>query len=134
MTEYEIADLAAAQFDRLAVLLDVLGTHLSIYLTIISGYLIVAYAVGGKLSRLQVWIVSALYFAAALFEALLIAGVSSSIIDMIHYLASVDDKIDDAWVISLGGQYLGLSVLIAALLSPLWFMWNIRSNTTRVSA
>lgn len=133
MTEYEIADLAAAQFDRLVVLLDVLGTHLSIYLTIISGYLIVAYVVGGKLSRLQVWMVSALYFAAALFEALLIAGLTSGIIDMISYLVTVDEKIDDAWVITMGGQYLGLSVLVAALILPLWFMWNIRRNTSRVS-
>lgn len=126
MTEYEIADLAAAQFDRLVVMLDVLGTHLSIYLTIISGYLIVAYMVGKKLSRLQVSLISILYFAAALFEALLMVAISSSMIGIIEYLVSVDDRIDDSFVQSLGGQGLGLTVLIAALLLPLWFMWNIR--------
>lgn len=126
MTEYEIADLAQAQFDRLVVLLDVLGTHLSIYLTIISGYLVVAFMVGKKLTRSQVGLISILYLAATIFEALLIVAMSKSMVDMVSYLDSFDDKISQSLFVALGTQYLGLAVLVAALLLPLWFMLSVR--------
>lgn len=126
MTEYEIADLAQAQFDRLVVLLDVLGTHLSIYLTIISGFLVVAYLVGNKLSRSQITMISLLYLAATTFEALLIMAMSKSIIDIVSFLDAYDDKINDTLFQILGAQYLGLFVLVSAMLMPLWFMWSVR--------
>jgi len=126
MTEYERADLDSAQFDRLVNLVDVLGTHLTIYLTLISAYIIVAYAVGGKLSRLQVSLVSVLYFAATLFEALLIVALVRGSVHMMSYLGEIDQTLSQAIITNMGGEYLGLVVLIAGLIMPLWFMWSIR--------
>ena len=128
MTEYEKADLDSAQFDRLVDLIDVLGTHLTIYLTLISAYIVVAYIVGAKLTRLQVSLVSVLYFAATLFEALLIVALVRGSVHMLSYLGEIDRSVGDTLIANMGGQYLGLMVLIAGLIMPLWFMYSVRKN------
>ncbi len=84
-------------------MVDVLGTHLSIFLTLISAYLVVSYMVGAKLSRAQVGMISVLYSAAALVELLLIVAITRGIIHMMPYLSEVDQTIGQTVIINLGG-------------------------------
>ncbi len=128
LSEYEKQDLEAAQFDRLIAMVDVLGTHLTIFMTLISAYLVVAYMVGAKLTRPQVTLVSALYFCATLFELLLVIAITRGAIHMMSFLSEIDKTIGQTVILNIGGHYLGLIVLIGALVLPLWFMWSIRRN------
>ncbi len=54
MTEYELID-AAASFQNVAT------THFMNFVTILFAYLICAYLVGDRLTRLQLWVVNVLY-------------------------------------------------------------------------
>ena len=54
MTEYELIDTAGA-FQNLAT------THFMNFVTILFAYLVCAYLIGDRLSRLQLWVVNVLY-------------------------------------------------------------------------
>ncbi|MFQ3322949.1 MAG: hypothetical protein ACI90U_000765 [Pseudomonadales bacterium] len=72
MTEMELF-IQTNQISQLLVSsTDTLGTHTSIYLTIVTGYILVAYLVGAKLTRPQVTIAAAIYLVAYIYEYLLI--------------------------------------------------------------
>ncbi len=58
MTEYELLDLMASMEAHMA-------TQFSLYLTVISAYMVVAYLAGDKLTMAQVWIASVLMIFAA---------------------------------------------------------------------
>ena len=58
MTEYELLDLMASMESHMA-------TQFSLYLTVVSAYMVVAYFVGVSLTRPQVFIASMLMILAA---------------------------------------------------------------------
>lgn len=102
-------------------------------ITLMSGYLVVAYLVGEKLTRAQVMIVNSLYVIAALT---VIAGHSQYMADvMIARLQvhSIDPQVFDAVdpaLLKLIPATLAF-VNIGLIVSSLYFMWSIRHPTAQ---
>jgi len=71
MTQYELADLAQSAFGNAT-------SAFAVNLSILSGYLIVSYLVGDKLSRTQVVILNSLFVLTAGFIVFLVVGYASS--------------------------------------------------------
>ena len=61
------------QIQTMAIALgDGMGTHISIYLTIISAYLVVSYLVAAKLTTLQISIATGIYVVAYTFQSIVL--------------------------------------------------------------
>lgn len=94
-------------------------TAIGIYLTIVSGYLIVAYLVGSKLSRPQVIVISilfllfSLYLALSAYNFIYATHRYSNSVNIPSYAAS-------AWAM--------LAILVAGIIASLWFMWDTRQR------
>lgn len=106
---------------------DALGTHISIYLSVVSAYLITAYLVGKKLSTFQVSVATFIYIIAYVFEALFLIGMSRMLVNTVkgyseQYSVINSSSIDIAFISPYIGIILGLTVLGASL----WFMWSVR--------
>lgn len=120
MTEYELLDLVAGAIDGMY-------DSITLFLSIVSGYLLVAYLVGAKLTRIQTIIISTLFAVGAVFQCW---GLLTYEIAIEEYLAA---KADIAPLTSY--QYSVLqgnagtiiaSALVAGTMAALYFMWSIR--------
>lgn len=126
MTEFETRILATDVAQLMTALADVLGTHASIFLTLISGYLVVAYLVGEKLTRLQVSIATAIYIVAATYEGLFLASTFRALVLARESYLKLEPAFSDSAFVVVRGDQIGLVVLFAGVLAPLWFMWSVR--------
>jgi hypothetical protein len=106
---------------------DAIGTHMSIYLTIVSAYLIAAYLVGRKLTSAQVTVATSIYIVAYIFEAAILAALFRS---MTIAMQSYNERFSmiSSFVLNVisGSNYIGVTILFAILSSSLWFMWSVR--------
>tara|TARA_B110000977_G_scaffold201835_1_gene299112 strand:+ start:4199 stop:4513 length:315 start_codon:yes stop_codon:yes gene_type:complete len=103
----------------LASLSDALGTHISIYLTIVTGYIIAAYLVGTKLTRLQVAIATGIYLVAYIFEFLILTTIIRTIGKQSSQLLLLDPAVAIGMMAQARALYIGLVILIAGLIAPL---------------
>ena len=126
MTEMELFIQKNQLSQLLAWLSDALGTHISIYLTIVTGYIIVAYLVGTKLTRLQVAIATGIYLVAYIFESLILTTIIRTIGKQSSQLLLLDPAVAIGMMAQARAPYIGLVILIAGLIAPLWFMWSVR--------
>ena len=106
---------------------DVIGTHISIFLTVVSAYLVISYLVGDKLTRPQVAVATSIYIVAYVFESIILAGLFRA---LLVAMRAYEDKytITSEWVFEgiSGSSYFGLAIILAIFLSSLWFMWSVR--------
>ena len=117
MTEYEILD-GISNFT--AVGLDALMA----YLTVTSGYLIVAYLVGRSLTQLQNATISVLFFVMSLMFVFSAFGAFTRGVGLVDKLESLNpDKTFylDAWV-----TYVTVTILLVGIFACLKFMWDVR--------
>jgi hypothetical protein len=126
MTKMELFIQKNQLSQLLASLSDALGTHISIYLTIVTGYIIVAYLVGTKLTRLQVAIATGIYLVAYIFESLILTTIVRTIGKQSSQLLLLDPAVAIGMMAQARAPYIGLVILIAGLIAPLWFMWSVR--------
>jgi hypothetical protein len=126
MTEFESAiyrnDVAA----NILAMGDGVASHIAIYLTLISGYLIAAYLAGDKLSRIQVSIATALYTLAYTFQSLVLLAYFRSAGRQIDYYRSLDSSAGIGLIGDAGGGYLGFIIVVSVYISSIWFMWSVR--------
>ena len=125
MTEHEYMDLSFTLIERSE------NAGLA-FLTVVSGYLIVAYLVGSRLTRPQVTLISALFVGYSLAQVL--AQVSQ-----IHAISQIDQILWEAFpesplqseanLAKLG--YLWPVLELAAILASLHFMWSVRHPKTQ---
>jgi len=120
MTEYEILDLISSNSSELS-------TMFTVYLSLISGYLAVAYFVGSKLSLLQTLSFTALFIFGSGGQALGQWNVNRQTSELLARLAEIrplnEFEINyiangNAWVIAMS---VGVVVSIA-------FMWSVRHS------
>ena len=123
MSQYEILDLVASAA-------DLMGVQFTIYLTVISAYLMVAYFVGSKLTRTQVMLFSGLFLFGSGAE---IWGMQRSLINVAELLALKAEHAPltpyekgitehgSAWLIVMG----------VGILAALYFMWSVRRKSPR---
>ena len=118
MTEYELLDLMASMESHMA-------TQFSLYLTIISSYMVVAYLVGDKLTNSQVVIVSTLMILSAGGQTW---ALHTTLGRVTEYL---DRKVEYAPLTEYeqnfaANTYAWVLILAGGLLAALYFMWQVR--------
>ena len=101
-------------------------TAMGLYLSILSGYLIIAYAVGRKLSRIQAIIVSTLFFFASAFCTLILTiwwqralefALEARAINPERIVSNSHDVV-----------YTIAALFSLGILASLYFMWNVRHS------
>ena len=92
-----------------------------LYLTLLSGYLIVAYVAGKDLSSTQLWIVNILFLCSSSLIVFAIVGFGYRGISFIQRLRGVDEHIPT-------GHFIFMGVLVAGICAALYFMHSSRKN------
>ena len=120
MTEYETLELMYS-------LLDSMATVFAMYLTILSGYLVVAYLIAAELETRQVIIVNALLIAITGVQIYSVYNYALEVESLLQIKASVSTL--TPFQESMASQY---SIFMTALLmlfgvvASLYFFWNVR--------
>jgi len=124
MTEYELLDLTTGTIDSMY-------DSVALYLSIVSGYLLVAYLAGANLTRTQTTIISTLF----------VFGAGLQIWGLISYQIANEEYLAAKAMISpltkyqqtLASQNAGFiisSILGAGIIASLYFMWTVRHPKT----
>ena len=122
MTEYEILDLLASDSAQMAV-------QFTIYLTVMSGYLIVAYFAGGKLSTPQVAILTTLFVFATGAEVWGFHLTLNHIGELTEWLSDIRPLTEYEAGIDENG-YPWAAAMTAGIFAALYFMWSVRHPKT----
>lgn len=126
MTEFELESLRLSTIQTVMSMADVQSTHISIYLTIVFAYIVVAYVAGSQLSRFQLSLVTFVFVAACFWELMMITTLGQAATSVgagVALSADTLPPLSDAarkWF----SRLLWSSGMIAALI----FMWNVRSS------
>jgi len=129
MTEYEIADLAVStqelffQQRELAQGMAERAFHVTQQIgNLLFGYLIVAYLVGAKLTKVQVAILNALYLSWQLnsFRSLSILNTNAGV--LLEKMAEISPELTP----NIPSLLVALSLYSCLILASLYFMWSIR--------
>ena len=119
MTEYELFEVAVSYN-------SVLQGWLAIYLTIFSGYLVTAYAVGSKLSRTQVVFVSASFSVFAVICIHAAVGSAAQVIQLNGEIEAINP--DRYFRMGDTQMYFMATVMSLGVLMGIAFMWGRRKN------
>ena len=114
MTEYEVADIAAA------VMANFL-TSLTVFLSIVSAYVISAFVAGERLSKIQLSIINLCFLVSAVILGYLTVSLYRRFITLaqsIHVDRGPIGDIDFTWPLC--------ALLIAIVFGCFVFMWNVR--------
>jgi hypothetical protein len=101
-------------------------TAMGLYLSILSGYLIIAYAIGRKLSRIQTIIVSTLFFFASAFCTLVLTIWWQRALEFALEAKTINPE--RVVANSQGGVYTIAILFSLGILASLYFMWNVRHS------
>lgn len=122
MTEYELLDLVASSA-------DLMGVQFSIYMTVTSAYLVVAYVAGEKLTRGQVLLLSALFLFGAGAE---VWGMQRSLINVAELLAlkAAHSPLTayERGITEHGSVW--LLVMSIGIVAAVYFMWDVRRRAS----
>ena len=124
MTEYEMTDIIMSRFGHMT-------DQASLYFALVSGYLITAYIVGARLTRLQVTVVNTLY---CLWTVGILGGYINTVSDTIELERAIRGagatpaagKISD----SSFAAYSFAIVQAIGIIASLIFMWSVRHPKT----
>jgi hypothetical protein len=120
MTEYEILDLFRGYVEMEAV-------SFTIYLTLVSGYLVVGYLAGERLSALQTGIVTALFVTGATLQTWAISQYQLAIGELLSTKEEISPLTEfQSSVASSGGTYLFVVLMTLGMCASLYFMWSVR--------
>jgi len=116
MTEYEVADIAAS------VLANFL-TSLTVFLSIVSAYVISAFVAGQRLTKVQLSIINLCFLVSAGILGYLVVSLFRrffGLVQSIEVERGFVGEVDFTWPLS--------ALLIAIVFGSLIFMWNVRSE------
>ena len=123
MNEFEISELVFLANDAG-------NTALALYMTTVSGYLLISYVVGAKLTRYQITLVSALF---VFFATAFTYSATASFKAMVFYQEELKQLKGGLGVLSTTAEDVyanGIAVaLIAGVFGSLAFMWNVRRGS-----
>ena len=118
MTEYEL-------LDSLNSTAGLLSTYITTYLSLTTAYLIAAYAVGAKLTRLQCSLVTLLYLIAASVMSVAMVSAGTRVVDLGMDLGQINPVRAGFWS---PWVYQVLAALSAGgVFASLRFMWDVRA-------
>jgi hypothetical protein len=116
MTEYEVAKLAAA------VLANFLMAF-TVFLSIVSAYVLSAFAAGDRLSKLQLLIVDFCFLAAVGIFGFLILSLYRRFFGLAQSIG-----VEQGWIAAMDFSWPLGALLIAIVTGCFVFMWNVRNR------
>lgn len=118
MSEYELADLAG-NYSVGAM------TSMSLYLTIVTAYLVTAFVAGKRLQPIEVFIVTVLFVLSASFFIFGTVGFFTRQVYVVQKLAAI--QTDATFFMSSSTPMLYIVVVeLLGILASLIFMWSVR--------
>jgi SNF family Na+-dependent transporter len=130
MTEVELYEITNSSLEVTAAFMSNYATHVSIYLSLIFGYCVVAYAAGSNLTKFQVIVASVMFIVAAELQAILMIVWVQSAQDVVRELAKINPRLIGERGNPIGGQILGIALWQVGIITCLAFMWSIRRPKT----
>jgi hypothetical protein len=116
MTEYEVADLTAT------VLANFL-TSFTVFLSIVSAYVISAFSAGKRLSKLQLSVINSCFLVAVGILGFLVVSLYRRFYDLAHSISVARGTIvavDLSWPLCV--------LLLSIIFGCFVFMWNVRNR------
>ena len=137
MNLYEMIDLNQGRMDMLLSMSEQNSTQFTIYLSLVTGYLITAFVAGKQLTRAQMLIASGVFVISTLFIAshmVIMSIISRNMLNLIVERAAETrafqglpaSELPTVFTLVPFGIYGLLLLLILGLLAPLYFMWSVR--------
>ena len=121
MTEYELLDLMGSTIDGM-------GDCFTIYLSIVSGYLVVAYFIGDKLTLTQTAIIGVLFIFGAGLQVWGIHAYQISIQEPLTQKAEIAPLTNyQQAVLNNNGGTIFAILMASGIIASLYFMWSIRN-------
>jgi hypothetical protein len=117
MTEYELAEL-------ISIISSNLLTNITVILTIVSFYIIAAYAVGDKLTLAQVTVLNGIYIAASYVFVAAFLGTAKNMAEYVIRINELSPNAPEDMTIEWARIVAG--VLVSSMLGSFYFMWSIR--------
>jgi hypothetical protein len=121
MTEYELVD-AAASYNGL------LQGWLMAYFTILTAYLITAYAVGYSLNRFQTFVITTCFAVLNSLCVVAVMGTGMRFVELTQQATALNPE--RTYLVSPALMGITGAVLAAGLLVALRFMWDVRHPKT----
>lgn len=118
MTEYEALDLMMSLF-------SLMGENFSSYLTVTSGYLLVAYFVGSQLTKTQTVIFSTLFIFGAGFQVWAINSDQIAVSELLAHKATLSPLTPFQQGVA-AHSYAFVWLMAAGILVSIYFMWSVR--------
>jgi len=120
MTEYELLDLMGSTIDSM-------GDCFTIYLSIVSGFLVVAYFIGNKLTAVQAVIVVVLFIFSAGLQVWGIHEYQIAVQELLTRKAELSPltNYQDTVLNNNGGTIFAI-LMACGIVASLYFMWSIR--------
>jgi hypothetical protein len=138
MTEYEVADLALSRefqlqgvISTIFMMLSTVSELIQQYMTVLFAYITAAFFIGNRLDRPQIWVFSVLYLFWQLWTLTAIWLRQTAVALMtkeFQTLTTEEIPISESIPMILRGG--AITLLIAALLVSLYFMWAVRHPKT----
>lgn len=105
---------------------DVQATHVSIYLTIVFAYIVVAYVAGSNLSRFQLAIATFVFIAACLWELMMITTLGQATASIGREMMQAADV--QPFLNETARRWFSRVLWSSGMISALVFMWNVRNQ------
>jgi len=122
MTEYELTDVVMSRF-------GLMTDQASLYFALVSGYLIVAWVVGARLSTIQVSVINGLFVVWIVSITQGYVSSASAVVELERAISQLASTSSDA-IDTSSGTYAFAIVQIVGLIASLFFMWNVRHPKT----
>ena len=119
MTEYEMSDLILSRYANIA-------EQASLYFALVSGYLVMAFFIGKRLTRLQVCVVNSLFI---MWTIGILMGYNTSV-EVVFQLSSAIAELENPTVKDNTGSIASFhsfsAIQIIGIVAALVFMWSVR--------
>ena len=125
MTEFEVAEITAANLDVMATFMSNYATHLGIYLSLLFGYCAAAFVAGSKLSIFQVVLASIMFVAAAEMQVNAMVNWVSGAQEILITTSQINPDVTPGGV-NIWGRAIGVIIWQIGIFGCLSFMWSVR--------
>jgi glucan phosphoethanolaminetransferase (alkaline phosphatase superfamily) len=129
MTEVEVYEITYSGLEVGAAFMSNFASHVSIYLSLVFGYCVVAYTAGRNLTTFQVIVASIMFVVAAEMQAFMMGFWVVSARELVGALREINPEIGGSGEPGVL-QIFGIALWQAGILASLAFMWSIRRSKT----
>lgn len=136
MTLYEMMDLQLSRIDLIVGQRDAIVTLFTVYISIITGYLITAFVAGKQLTRVQVLIASGIFLYCTSWLVLAMQNAFVTLDQMAEIWRENEAIINVAKGLPPPEEgrgrlvvYGGRGLAMAGILASLYFMWSVRHSS-----